>query len=79
MQAYGKALDLKPNYVRCWVNMGIAQAYKKVYALKFNRLAIAKLCVTYSRLKGVIIPDDMARWKTNAQSYIWETENLAKR
>ena len=57
----------------------IAQAYKKVYALKFNRLAIAKLCVTYSRLKGVIIPDDMARWKTNAQSYIWETENLAKR
>ena len=45
MQAYGKALDLKPNYVRCWVNMGIAQAYKQNYkeaarlylnALSFN-------------------------------------------
>lgn len=28
IEAYHKALDLKPNYVRVWVNLGIAHAYK---------------------------------------------------
>jgi len=28
MEAYNKALDLKPNYVRVWINLGIAYAYK---------------------------------------------------
>ena len=28
MEAYYKALDIKPNYVRVWVNLGIAHAYK---------------------------------------------------
>ena len=45
MDAYYKALDLKPNYVRVWVNLGIANAYKQNYkeaarfylnALSFN-------------------------------------------
>jgi len=53
----------------------IAQAYKKVYALNFDKLALAKECVSYSRKKGIEIPDDMARWKTNAQSFIYEMEN----
>ena len=52
----------------------IAQAYKKVYSLNFDKLALAKECVTYSRKKGIEIPDDMARWKCNAQSFIFETE-----
>ena len=57
----------------------IAQAFKKVYELNYCKLALAKLCVSYSRKKGVDIPDDMARWKTNAQSFIYENETLAKR
>ena len=28
IEAYYKALELKPNYVRVWVNLGIAHAYK---------------------------------------------------
>ena len=28
MDAYYKALEIKPNYVRVWVNLGIAHAYK---------------------------------------------------
>ena len=28
IEAYHQALDLKPNYVRVWVNLGIAHAYK---------------------------------------------------
>lgn len=45
IQAYHRALDLKPNYVRVWVNLGIAYAYKNQYkeaarfylnALSFN-------------------------------------------
>ena len=31
MEAYHKALDLKPNYVRVWVNLGIAHAFKDDY------------------------------------------------
>lgn len=31
MDAYHKALDIKPNYVRVWVNLGIAYAYKSDY------------------------------------------------
>lgn len=34
IDAYHKALDLKPNYVRVWVNLGIAHAYKVF--LSFN-------------------------------------------
>ena len=29
--AYRKALELKPNYVRAWVNMGISYANRKMY------------------------------------------------
>ena len=28
MEAYHKALEIKPNYVRAWVNLGIAHAFK---------------------------------------------------
>jgi len=31
IEAYHKALDLKPNYVRVWVNLGIAHAYKVIF------------------------------------------------
>ncbi len=43
MQAYHKALDLKPNYVRVWVNLGIAHAYKSNYmdASKFYLNALS--------------------------------------
>ena len=34
MEVYHKALDLKPNYVRVWVNLGIAHAYKFEYKVK---------------------------------------------
>jgi len=29
---YHKALDIRPNYVRVWVNLGIAHAFKGQYA-----------------------------------------------
>ena len=47
---------------------------KKFIDLNFDKLALAKECVTYSRKKGIEIPDDMARWKCNAQSFIYESE-----
>lgn len=28
---YHRALDIRPNYVRVWVNLGIAYAYKSEY------------------------------------------------
>jgi Flp pilus assembly protein TadD, contains TPR repeats len=31
MDAYHRALEFKPNYVRCWVNLGIAHAFKGEY------------------------------------------------
>lgn len=35
IEAYHKALDLKPNYVRVWVNLGIAHAYKVLDIMDF--------------------------------------------
>jgi peroxin-5 len=26
MEAYHKALEIKPNYIRCWVNLGMSHA-----------------------------------------------------
>ena len=54
----------------------IAQAYKKVYSLNFDKLALARECLSYPRNKGVQIPDDMRRWEVNVQSYIYENENF---
>jgi len=31
MEAYYRALEIKPNYVRVWANLGIANAYKCDY------------------------------------------------
>lgn len=31
MFCYHRALDLRPNFVRVWVNLGIAHAYKGDY------------------------------------------------
>lgn len=31
MEVYHRALSIKPNYVRVWVNLGIAHAYKGDY------------------------------------------------
>ena len=39
--AYQKALDLKPNYMRAWTNMGIAQVIpSSAYCLSTDRLHI---------------------------------------
>ena len=34
IDAYQKALDLKPNYMRAWVNMGIAQVSTRVLLIR---------------------------------------------
>ena len=34
IKAYHKALEIKPNYVRAWVNLGISQG-NKVYFFSF--------------------------------------------
>jgi peroxin-5 len=31
IHCYHKALDIKPNYVRVWVNLGIAHGFKSLY------------------------------------------------
>lgn len=38
MELYHKALQLKPNYVRVWVNLGIAHAYLVTFSQLLNRL-----------------------------------------
>ena len=48
----------------------IAQAYKKVYALNFDKLELAKFALTYSENKGKAIPYDMTRWKRNALAFV---------
>ena len=48
----------------------IAQAYKKVYSLNFDKLELAKFALTYSENKGKPIPYDMTRWKRNALAYV---------
>jgi len=48
----------------------IAQAYKKVYSLDFDKLALAKFALTYSENKGKPIPYDMTRWKRNALAFV---------
>jgi peroxin-5 len=44
MNAYQNALEFRPNYVRCWVNLGIAHAFKGEYEqaiqLYLNALAM---------------------------------------
>jgi peroxin-5 len=32
IQFYHRALDIRPNYVRVWVNIGIAHAFKGLYS-----------------------------------------------
>ena len=48
----------------------IAQAYKKVYALNFDKLELAKFALTYPTSKGQEIPYDMTRWKRNALAFV---------
>lgn len=31
IDCYHRALEIKPNYVRVWVNLGIAHGYKSLY------------------------------------------------
>ena len=31
LEAYYKSLEIKPNFVRVWANLGIAHAYKVIY------------------------------------------------
>ena len=42
MECYHKALDIKPNYVRVWVNLGIAYAYKVIHFYCYKELNIYK-------------------------------------
>jgi len=47
IEAYHKALDLKPNYVRVWVNLGIAHSFKVFiflfyYTLEYKIILIIK-------------------------------------
>ena len=48
----------------------VAQAYKKVYALNFDKLELAKFALTYPTSKGQEIPYDMTRWKRNALAFV---------
>ena len=38
IESYHRALELKPNFVRVWVNLGIAHAYKVFFLMIFLEL-----------------------------------------
>lgn len=47
MHAYRRAIDLKPNYVRAWVNMGISYANQGMFDVAAKYYLKALRCVLH--------------------------------